>query len=259
MSAKAIWGRARLLIVAILFLGSAGPARADDLLVFAAASLKNALDDADAAWTAERGITAKAVYLASGPLAKQIENGAPADIFISADLAWMDYLQSKRLIKPDTRADFLGNTLVLVAPAPNDRHVEIAPSFPLAKLLGDGRLAIGDPQSVPAGNYAKAALEQLGVWGSVEPKLARAENVRAVLALVSRREVPLGITYATDAAADSGVAVVGTFPPESHPPILYPIAITAASTNPQAPKFLAWLRSAAEARYFERYGFTVLK
>jgi molybdate transport system substrate-binding protein len=236
-----------------------GIARAADLLVFAAASLKEALDEADAAWVKTGGTPVAVSYLASGPLANQIENGAPADLFISADLDWMDYLQQKQMIRPETRADLLGNSLVLIAPASSTLKLAIAPGFPIAASLGDGRLAVGEPQSVPAGTYAKAALEKLGVWDAVEPKLARAENVRAVLALVSRGEAPLGIVYATDAAADPGVKIIGTFPEDSHKPIIYPIAITTASRHPDAAKFLAWLRSPAAAPYFEHRGFTVHK
>ncbi|HVJ54811.1 MAG TPA: molybdate ABC transporter substrate-binding protein [Aliidongia sp.] len=233
-----------------------GLARADDILVFAAASLKNALDDADAAWVKKGGAHVAVSYLASGPLAKQIENDAPADLFISADVDWMDYLQSKQLIRPDTRSDLLGNSLVLVAPAASELQLTIGQGFPLAASLGDGRLAIGEPQSVPAGSYGKAALEKLGVWAAVEPKLARAENVRAVLALVSRGEAPLGIVYATDAASDPGVKIVGTFPEDSHKPIIYPVAITKASKQPDTAKYLAWLHSAEAAPFFEKQGFT---
>ncbi len=236
-----------------------GIAQAADLLVFAAASLKEALDDADAAWTKSGGAPVTVSYLASGPLAKQIENGAPADLFISADLQWMDYLQGKNLIKPETRANLLGNSLVLIAPKSSNVTLTIGPNFPLAATLGDSRLAVGEPQSVPAGAYAKEALDKLGVWAAVEPKLAQAENVRAVLALVSRGEAPLGIVYATDAAADPGVKVVGTFPEDSHKPIIYPAAVTVASKHPSAAEYLTWLRSPAAAPFFEHRGFTVSK
>jgi molybdate transport system substrate-binding protein len=248
--------RALTLVVVILLAGCFGPAiaHAQDLLVFAAASLKEALDDADAAWVKAGGAPVVVSYLASGPLAKQIENGAPADLFISADVDWMDYLQAKQLIRRETRVDFLGNKLVLIAPASSALTLKIAPNFPLAASLGDGRLAIGEPRSVPAGAYAETALEALGVWADVEPKLARAENVRAVLALVSRGETPLGIVYATDAAADPGVRVVGEFPADSHKPIIYPVAITASSRHPAADKFLAWLRSPTAAPFFEHRG-----
>ena len=255
------WRLARGIVAALLFasLTMPGIARAGGLLVFAAASLKEALDDADTAWTKSGGAPVTVSYLASGPLAKQIENGAPADLFISADLEWMDHLQSANLIKADTRDNLLGNSLVLIAPKSSTVSLAIGPNFPLASALGDGRLAVGEPLSVPAGTYARQALEKLGVWSSVQPKLARAENVRAVLALVSRGEAPLGIVYATDAAADPGVRVVGIFPEDSHKPITYPAAITAASQHPDAVKYLAWLRSPAAAPYFEQRGFTISK
>ncbi|HEX7968146.1 MAG TPA: molybdate ABC transporter substrate-binding protein, partial [Stellaceae bacterium] len=194
---------------------------------------------------------------ASSALVKQLEAGAPADILISADRDWMDYAQQHGLIRPETRKDLLGNRLVLVAPASRDIKVAIQPGFPLATLLGDGRLAMADPDSVPAGKYGKAALETLGVWHSVENKLARAENVRAALFFVARGEAPLGIVYATDAAAESGVQVAGTFPENSHPPIVYPIALTANGKAAAAGKFVAFLQSPAARPFFEKQGFTV--
>jgi molybdate transport system substrate-binding protein len=235
------------------------PTLADDLLVFAAASLKNALDDADVAYRKQGGSKVTASYAASGPLAKQLENGAPADLFIAADLDWMDYAQSKGLIKTETRINLLGNRLVLVAPATSAAKVEIAPNFQLGALLGDGRIAIGDPQSVPAGKYAQAALEKLGAWDQVKEKAAKAESVRAALALVSRGEAPLGIVYETDVAADPGVKIAGIFPEDSHPPIIYPIAVTAITKNAEASRYLAWLHSPAAAPFFEKQGFRVLK
>lgn len=246
-------GTALLLLFAA---GSARPATAE-VLVFAAASLKNALDDASAAYQRQEGDRIVISYAASSALARQIENGAPADIFISADLDWMDYVQRKKLIKPETRKNLLGNRLVLIAPAASTVAAAIKPGFPLATLLGDGRLAIADPDSVPAGKYAKAALATLGVWASVENKLARAENVRAALFFVARREAPLGIVYQTDADADKGVRIVAAFPEDSHPPILYPIALTAASHDGAA-KFLTFLESPAARPFFEKEGFTVL-
>ena len=236
---------------------AARPASAETL-VFAAASLKNALDDAVAAYERQGGGKAAVSYAASSTLARQLESGAPADIFISADLDWMNYAQQHGLIQPQTRKDLLGNRLVLVAPAASTIKVEIAPGFPLTKLLGGNRLALADPDSVPAGKYAKAALERLGVWTSVEGKLARAENVRAALLLVARQEAPLGIVYATDAAAEPQVRIVAGFPAASVPPIIYPIALTAASKSPDAAKFLAFLESPAARPYFEKQGFTVL-
>jgi molybdate transport system substrate-binding protein len=231
---------------------------ADDVLVFAAASLRNALDDAVAAYD-KHGGSIKVSYAASSALAKQIENGAPADIYISADLDWMNEVAKHNLVQPSTRADLLGNRLVLVAPADSKTKVDIMPGFPLATLLGDGHLAMADPAAVPAGKYGKAALEKLGVWASVEKRVARAEDVRAALLYVSRKETPFGIVYQTDAAADKGVEVAGVFPPDTYPPIIYPVALTTASRNPEAAKFLAFLESAAAKPFFEKQGFAVLK
>lgn len=229
---------------------------ADGLLVFAAASLKNALDDADAAYEKQSGTKVAASYAASGTLAKQLENGAPADLFISADLEWMNYVSDKKLIKPETRVDLLGNALVLVAPLGSTAKVKLVPGMHLLPLISDGRLAIGDPQSVPAGKYAETALEKLRAWDEVKDHLARAESVRAALALVSRGEAPLGIVYATDAAADKDVTVVATFPEDSHPPIIYPAAVMATG-KPEAVKFLAWLHTPAAAPFFTKQGFTI--
>jgi molybdate transport system substrate-binding protein len=246
-------------LAALLVLASlgAGPAVADDVVVFAAASLKNALDDAVAAFQQRGDDKVTVSYAASSALAKQIESGAPADVFVSADLDWMDYIQQRNLIKPETRKNLLGNRLVLVAPAASDIKVEIKPNFPLAALLKDGRLSIADPDAVPAGKYGKAALEKLGVWSSVADKLARAENVRAALFFVSRQEAPLGIVYQTDAAADKGVKIAAVFPEDTHPPIVYPIALTAGSKGSGAAKFLGFLESAAVKPIFEKQGFTV--
>lgn len=241
----------------LLLLLGARPAAAETL-VFAAASLKNALDDAVVAWEHQGGDKVAVSYAASSALARQLDNGAPADIFISADLDWMNYAEQHHLIRPETRKDLLGNRLVLVAPASSKVAVAIAPGFPLATLLGDNRLAVADPDSVPAGKYAKAALEKLDVWDAVSGKLARAENVRAALLLVARQEAPLGIVYATDAAAESGVRIVAAFPAASMPPIIYPIALTQASKSPDAAKFLAFLESPAAKPFFEKQGFTVL-
>jgi len=245
-------------LLGIIALGAAPAARAEEILVFAAASLKNALDDAAAAYQRQGGDKVGVSYAASSALAKQLESGAPADIFISADLDWMDYAEERHLIKPETRKNLLGNRLVLIAPTSSDLKVEIKPGFPLAALLGGGRLAMADPDAVPAGKYGKAALEKLGVWASVEASVARAENVRAALFFVSRREAPLGIVYETDAAADTGVKIAAAFPEDTHPPIVYPIALTAAGKNPGAAAFLAFLESPAAKPFFEKQGFTVL-
>ena len=234
-------------------------ARQNKLVIFAAASLKDALDDVNTAVQRDKGQETTTSFAASSTLAKQIEAAAPADIFISADLDWMDYLAKKNLIKPDTRTNLLGNQLVLIAPANSSVKLSIGPSFPLAQALGDGRLAIADPNGVPAGKYGKAALEALGVWPSVADRLAPAENVRATLLLVSRGEAPLGIVYQTDAVADKGVKILGSFPENTHPPIIYPIAAVAASTNPGTVGYMAFLKSPAARPLFEKWGFTVLK
>jgi molybdate transport system substrate-binding protein len=226
-------------------------------LVFAAASLKDALDAVNAKWQAESGKQATISYAASSALAKQIEQGAPADVFISADEDWMNYVAERKLIKPDTRFDLLGNTLVLIAPKDSALSARIEPGFPLASLLAGGRLAMGEVQSVPAGKYGKAALETLGVWDQVKNSIAQAENVRAALALVSRGEAPLGIVYATDAKSDANVKILGTFPDNTHPPIIYPAAATAAA-NTDALAFLNFLKGPAADRVFEEKGFRVL-
>jgi molybdate transport system substrate-binding protein len=255
----------RVFVGSILFLllGSAWSiaASAQDakLVIFAAASLKDALDEVNAAFQQEKGQETTTSYAASSTLAKQIEAAAPADIFISADLDWMDYLAKRNLIKPETRANLLGNRLVLIAPITGSVQLAIGSNFSLAQALGNGRLAIADPNSVPAGKYGKAALEALGVWSSVADRLAPAENVRATLALVSRGETPLGIVYQTDADSDKGVKIVGTFPENTHPPIIYPIAVVASSTNPAALGYLAYLKSPAARSIFEKQGFTVLQ
>lgn len=233
-------------------------AQSSDVVVFAAASLMNALDEAAAGWEAGTGKSVTISYAASSALAKQIEEGAPADIFISADLDWMDELAGKDLIKADTRANLLGSEIVLVAPADSAVTLDVASGMQLEGALAGGKLAMANVDSVSAGKYGKAALEALGVWESVEDDVAQAENVRAALALVSRGEAPLGIVYATDAAADAGVKVLGTFPEDSHPPIVYPIAVTAASTHPDAPAFVEYLNLAQADAIFEKQGFQTL-
>ena len=245
-------------MLALVAAAAPSGAQAADVLVFAAASLKNAMDDAVAAFEKNGGDKVNVSYGASSALAKQLEAAAPADMFVSADLDWMDYAEKRSLIRSETRRNFLGNRLVMVAPASSDVKVEIAPDFPLATLLGGGRLSIADPDAVPAGKYGKAALEKLGVWRSVEDKLARAENVRAALFFVARGEAPLGIVYQTDAAVEKGVKIAGVFPENTHKPIVYPIALTSSSKTPAAAKFLAFLESPAAKPLFERQGFTVL-
>ena len=234
-------------------------AQAKPVLVFAAASLKNALDEIVAQYERETGKKVTISYGASSALAKQIEAAAPADLFISADLDWMDYLQARNLIRPDTRGNMLGNRLVLVAPKDSKASIKIGTGFPLVELLGGGRLAMADPKAVPAGKYGRAALESLGVWQAAEPRVAAAENVRAALALVSRGEAPLGIVYQTDAAADPNVKIVGMFPEDTHPPIIYPAAVTGTSTNGDSATFLAYMRAPGARSACEKQGFTVLK
>jgi molybdate transport system substrate-binding protein len=241
----------------------ATPVRAETpVVVFAAASLKNALDEAAAAWTRETGKTTRISYAASSALAKQIEAGAPADLFFSADLAWMDDVAGKDGLKPGTRSNLLHNALVLIAPKDSPVALELTPGPGLAasfaRALGDGRLAMGNVAAVPAGKYGRAALESLGAWEGVKGRVAQAENVRAALLLVARGEAPLGIVYATDAVSDPSVRVVATFPAASHPPVIYPVALTKESTNPDAAAFLAHLRSPAARVFFERQGFSVI-
>lgn len=229
-----------------------------EVIVFAPASLKNALDAINAQWQRETGRKVTISYAASSALARQIEQGAPAQMFISADLDWMDYVERKGLIRPETRSNLLGNRIVLIAPKDKASAVDINPGFDLAKILGNGRLAMANVDAVPAGRYGKAALERLGVWSSVSGRTAQAENVRAALLLVSRGEAPAGIVYQTDAASDPEVKIIGTFPEDSHPPIIYPVALTANATHPDAMAFLAYLRSARAKPLFEAQGFTVL-
>ena len=248
--------------ILLLLLGSAwsvsASAQEAKLVIFAAASLKDALDEVNAAFRHEKGQDTATSYAASSTLAKQIEAAAPADIFISADLDWMDYLAKRNLVKLETRSNLLGNRLALIAPVNSAIQLAIGPNFLLVAALGNGRLAIADPNSVPAGKYGKAALEALGVWSSVADRLAPAENVRATLALVSRGETPLGIVYQTDADADKGVKIVDTFPENTHPPIIYPIAVVASSTNPATVDYLVYLKSPVARGIFEKNGFTVL-
>jgi molybdate transport system substrate-binding protein len=228
------------------------------LVVFAAASLKNALDAGAADFTRGSGASVTISYAASPTLAKQIEAGAPADVFVSADLAWMDYLAQRGLVRADTRRNLFGNALVLIAPADAPVALTIGPGFPLAAALGHGRLAVANTQAVPAGKYAKAALETLGVWSDVAGRLAQAENVRAALALVARGEAPLGIVYRTDAAAEPGVVIVDTFAEETHPKIVYPIAVTSASSHPAARELVGFLAGHEARRHFEKEGFSIL-
>ena len=246
-----------LLIAVLLTLFPMVPAQAGTYTIFAAASLKNALDAAVAAYQKETGDTVRVSYAASSALARQIEASAPADIFISADLKWMAELQGKNLIQSTTRRNLLGNELVLIAPVASHTKIDLKPGVDLLSHLKNGPLAMADPAAVPAGIYGKAALTKLGIWNSVEAKVARAEDVRAALRLVARGEAPLGIVYRTDANAEPQVEVAGVFPPDSYPPVTYPAALVAHAQAP-AKNLLNFLESPAARPYFEKQGFKVL-
>src|SRR5450432_375306 len=253
------WMRAvgGLLFVVLTAAFASPAASAADVTVFAAASLKEAMDDQARQFEAATGNKVIVSYGGSNALAKQIESGAPADIFISADLDWMDYLDQRHLIAPNTRYNMLRNSLVLIAPSSSASTLKIGPHFGLAAALGSDKLAMANPDSVPAGKYGKSALESLGVWSSIEKQVARAENVRAALVLVSRGEAPFGIVYRTDALADKGVKVVDTFPPDSHPPIVYPATLLADSKSTAAKALLDFLRAPPARPVWEKYGFGV--
>jgi molybdate transport system substrate-binding protein len=237
----------------------APPARAEqpELLVFAASSLTNALEEIGPLYTKETGQPVKFSFAASSALARQLEAGARADAFLSADLEWMDYAANRGRIDRTTRHDLLGNRLVLIAPASSDAQLTIAPGFALASALGSGRLATGDPDYVPVGRYARSALTTLGVWNDVADRLVRADNVRTALAYVARGEAPLGIVYETDARVEPGVRVVGVFPEESHLPITYPVAVTTGA-RAGAARFVTYLSSDAASAVFVKLGFKVL-
>ena len=249
------------LCLVCLSVGSAAVPAAEpqqpQILLFAAASLTDAMQAIAAGYEKTAHVTVKSSFDSSSVLARQIEAGAKADVFFSADTAWMDYLASRNLIQAASRANVLGNRLVLIAPAQSAVQLKIAPHFPLAAALSDGRLATGDPDSVPVGRYARSALTTLGVWDEIAPRLARAENVRVALLYVDRGEAPLGIVYASDALADKRVRVVDTFPASTHEPIVYPIALT-ASARGEAAGFVAYLRGPQGRDIFVKYGFTVL-
>jgi molybdate transport system substrate-binding protein len=234
------------------------PLAQSSLTIFAAASMKNALDDVNAAFTRQSKIKTVVSYAATSALMRQIEQGAPADIFASADLDWMEYGLKNKLVNPATRVNLLGNRLALIAPKDSTiGTVTIAPGFDLAKLIGDGRIATGEVKSVPVGRYAMAALQKLDIWPSVEKRMAMVENVRVALALVARGEAVLGIVYETDAKIEPGVKIVGRFPADSHPEIVYPVAAT-VKAKPEATRYLAFLQSQASKVVFEKYGFTFL-
>src|SRR5215475_10900678 len=247
-------------LLALIYAGAVRPAQAEgpDVLIFAAASLKTALDEINARWHARSGKRAAISYAASSALAKQIEQGAPADLFISADEDWMNYLAERKLIRLETRSDLVGNRLVLISSKGTELQVNIAPGFPLLSLLGQGRLAMANTDAVPAGKYGRAALEALGVWESVKGRIAQAENVRAALLMVSRGEAPLGIVYESDAVSDPNVSRLGTFPENTHPRIAYPIAATASSMKQAAGAFVDMLKTPEARTIFEKQGFTPL-
>lgn len=232
---------------------------AKTVTVFAAASMKNALEEAAAAYKKKTGVEVKISLASSMALAKQIESGAPADIFASADTASADYLSSQGLLKAETRTNLLGNSLVMIAPKVAGIKKLALDKASIMNALGEsGRMAIGDPASVPAGKYAKAAFQKLDLWNDLESRFALTENVRAALTFVARDEAPLGVVYQTDANSDPKVVVVATFPASSHPPIVYPIALTASTTNPEAAQLLSYLKGPEAARLFSKQGFTIL-
>ncbi|MGE0660019.1 MAG: molybdate ABC transporter substrate-binding protein [Reyranellaceae bacterium] len=243
-----------LVVLSLAFAGAA--ASAQQVRIGAAASLTNVIDALGKAWSAESGGGIVGNYAASSALARQIEQGAPIDVFLSADLAWMDYLETKNLIEPGTRRVVAANTLVLIAPAASTGTVVLRPGMDLKAELKGGRLAVANPDAVPAGKYAKEALASLGLWSQVESSLAPAENVRATLALVARGETPLGIVYGTDARLEPKVRVVAVFPAGSHKPIVYPAAATKGRASAATLSFLQFLDSEKARGIFREAGFT---
>ncbi|MET0270621.1 MAG: molybdate ABC transporter substrate-binding protein [Sphingomonas sp.] len=250
-----------LALLTLAFLAAIAPTAARPAgaapLVLAAASLQESLTEAAGAWAARGHPLPRLSFAASSALARQVMAGAPADLFLSADTEWMDALAEKRLIVAGTRADLLANRLVLVTPSTRPARLAIRPGFPLARALGEGRLAMADPDAVPAGRYGQAALTKLGVWPAVSARVARAENVRAALALVERGAAPFGIVYATDARASGKVVVAGVFPAASHPPIVYPVARLTSAASPDTEGFRRFLASPAARAIFLRHGFTL--
>jgi len=251
-------GSACLPAVALATALVAGRAAADEVVVFAAASMTNAMAEIEAGFEAATGHDLIVSLAASSALARQIQQGAPADIFVSANPGWMDTLEAEGLLEPGTRLDLLGNSIVLIAHGAATAPVEIGPGLDLAGMLGEGRLAMALVDAVPAGIYGKAALDSLGLWDGIAPQVAQTDNVRAALALVAAGEAPLGIVYATDAAAEDRVAVIGTFPADSHPPIVYPAADLANRDTAAEAAFLSYLTGPEARAAFERQGFTVL-
>lgn len=248
----------RRMLAPVLALGLALPAAAEEVVVFAAASMKTALDQVAAEFTAATGHEVVISYAGSNALAQQIIQGAPADIFLSAAVNWMDEVEKAGLVVPGATVDLLGNRLVLIAHGGDAAPVEIAPGLDLAGMLGDGKLSMAIVDAVPAGQYGKAALENLGIWPSVEASVAQSDNVRAALVLVSTGEAPFGIVYASDAVADEGVSVVGTFPADSHPPIVYPAALLTGAADAADRAFFEALSSEAANATFAAQGFVIL-
>lgn len=248
-----------LATMGLLWAGGAAAARGKAPVVLAAASLQPAMEEIGRAWAARGHPTPVFSFAASSTLARQIEAGVPADLFLSADEEWADYLQQRGFVVVRSRVDLLGNRLALVAAKDDTRRMTIRPGFPLAAMVGSSRLAVADTESVPAGRYAKAALVSLKVWDGVAGKLAPAENVRAALAMVERGLTPLGIVYATDAKGSAKVQLVGLFPQGSHPPIRYPMVTLARSRNPEAQAFRRFLLSPPARAIFVRYGFAVMR
>lgn len=246
-----------LVLFALACLAACGSAssKPQPLVVLGAASLQEALNAEADAWAKQDHPHPTLSFAASSALARQVESGAPADLFVSADEDWMDAVEKAGSLRPGTRHDLLSNSIVLIAPKASAARVDLSSPASFAAALGNGNLAMADPDAVPAGKYGKAALEHLGVWPALKPRVARAENVRAALALVETGEAPLGVVYATDAAASAKARVLATFPADSHPPIRYPVAILAASKNPQAESFERFLESPRGRKIFARYGF----
>jgi molybdate transport system substrate-binding protein len=253
-------GTSAFLLLVCACVATAAPAKEADrpaLIVFAAASLTNVLSELSPAWEKRTGVGTKSSFASSSVLARQIEAGGNADVFVSADQEWMDYLQSRNLLDASSRRDLVGNRLVLIAPADTKGGLTIAHGFPLLEALRGGRLSTGDPDTVPVGRYARSALESLGVWDDVADRLVRADNVRGAMMFVARGEVPLGIVYATDALVDKKVRVVDTFPLDSHGPIAYPAAVVRGARS-EAAAYLAFLASDEAAPVWKRYGFLKL-
>jgi molybdate transport system substrate-binding protein len=262
MNSRVASGQRRSLLVLLLVLASVAPltlataATPNGLTVFAAVSLTDALKEVSDVWTKANEVNVRLSFAASSALARQIEAGAHADVFFSADTEWIDYLQARKLLDSASRRNVLSNRLVLIAPASSQITLQIAPNFPLAETLADGRLATGDPDSVPVGRYARSALTALGVWNGVADRIVHADNVRVALAYVARGEATLGIVYQTDAFIEKNVRVVDVFPANAHLPILYPIALT-RNAPAAARKYLAFVTSNEAAAIFKKYGFTL--